>query len=125
MDSKLVIFGRGRNAIIAPRQIMEVAVKPADLERGLMHRDSLPHGTGMIFLFDKKARWPFWMKDVQFPIDLAWLNAGDGTILETRTMQPGVEIMHLPAYDVDAAIEMPGGFFARYGIKIGDYVLSV
>jgi uncharacterized membrane protein (UPF0127 family) len=41
---------------------------------GLGGRKSLPENQGMFFIFDEPGDYSFWMKDMQFPIDIIWLD---------------------------------------------------
>ncbi|WP_425354760.1 DUF192 domain-containing protein, partial [Listeria monocytogenes] len=41
---------------------------------GLSGRSSLGINSGMFFIFDYEHLPRFWMKDMQFPIDIVWIN---------------------------------------------------
>ena len=41
---------------------LELAITPKTRETGLMYRDSLPKGEGMIFVFENPQPQRFWMK---------------------------------------------------------------
>jgi hypothetical protein len=43
-------------------------------ELGLSGRESLAAGTGMLFIFNAPGQWGFWMKGMNFPIDIIWLD---------------------------------------------------
>src|SRR4051812_48326835 len=53
---------------------IEVADTPEARERGPSGRESLPQGSGVLFVFDAPATYGFWMKDMRFPIDIVWLD---------------------------------------------------
>jgi len=53
---------------------MEVAETPQARQMGLMFREKLSHGTGMLFIFPSEAPHRFWMKNCKFPIDIIWMN---------------------------------------------------
>ena len=42
--------------------------------KGLGGRSELPAGEGMLFDFSRPDRTCFWMKDMQFPIDMIWID---------------------------------------------------
>ena len=48
----------------------ELALTQAEHSRGLSGRESLSEGDGMFFVFDKPGNYSFWMKDMNFPIDI-------------------------------------------------------
>lgn len=59
---------------------IEVVDTPAARAQGLSGRRSIPENYGMLFIFEAKGNYGFWMKDMYVPIDIAWL-ADDGTVL--------------------------------------------
>jgi len=58
----------------------EIADSDAERVQGLSGRTDVPPGYGLLFIFDRKERYGFWMKDMLISIDIIWL-ADDGTVL--------------------------------------------
>ena len=54
---------------------IEVARTEAERERGLMGRNHLAHGRGMLFLFPRPGRVTFWMHDTHIPLDMVFVDA--------------------------------------------------
>lgn len=52
----------------------EVVNTDAARQRGLMFRENLPEGRGMLFVFATEGQYGFWMKNMKFPIDIIWIN---------------------------------------------------
>ena len=52
---------------------VEIADTPKKRSLGLGKRTSLKKGWGMLFVFEKLKPYRFWMKDMQFPLDIIWL----------------------------------------------------
>lgn len=107
----------------------EVASTVAEKSRGLSFRKSLDEGTGMLFLFATSSVQNFWMKDMNFPIDIIWI--GGNKVLgaaENAAPQPGVPLWNLKMYSspggTDRVLEVNAGSVARYGIKAGDAVTT-
>jgi uncharacterized membrane protein (UPF0127 family) len=100
---------------------VEVAETPATRQRGLMGRRSLPHGHGMLFVFDETDVHCFWMKDTPLPLSIAFITA-QGRIVSMADMQPYSEAAHCPSAPVRYALEMPQGWFVSAGITPGDGV---
>ena len=102
---------------------IELATTPAQLEQGLMFRQSLPADAGM--LFDFKAPQPamMWMKNTLIPLDMLFVD-GQGRIvnIHERAVPGSLETIGSGA-PVRAVIELNGGTAARLGIKPGDRVL--
>jgi len=77
----------------------------------------------MLFVFPEEGNPGFWMKDMQFPIDIAWLST-DGRIVHmvqvlSPDTYPTVFKSPNPARFV---LELPAGFFETHRIKEGDFV---
>ena len=66
------------HAIVTTSTGEEIPVEVADTLRkrslGLGKRTSLKKGWGMLFVFEKRKPHRFWMKDMQFPLDIIWLD---------------------------------------------------
>jgi uncharacterized membrane protein (UPF0127 family) len=52
----------------------EVAKTNEERAKGLMFRDSLPKGRGMLFTFSEPQLWTFWMKNTRIPLDIVWMD---------------------------------------------------
>ncbi len=52
----------------------EVVSEDSDRQRGLSGRKTLAKTDAMLFVFDHDSKWGIWMKDMQFPIDIIWLD---------------------------------------------------
>jgi uncharacterized protein len=52
----------------------EVVVKTADVLRGLMFRESLPAGKGMLFVYENPAAIRVWTYRLNIPIDIVFLD---------------------------------------------------
>ena len=66
------------HAIVTTSTGEEIPVEVADTLKkrslGLGERTSLKKGWGMLFVFEKRKPYRFWMKDMQFPLDIIWLD---------------------------------------------------
>jgi uncharacterized membrane protein (UPF0127 family) len=107
----LVIFGT--DTIRA-----EVARSPDQLQRGLMFRDVVPEGTGMLFIFDRLEVQGIWMKDTYVPLDVAFLDASF-RIVNIESLEPLNLTTRRSAQPVLFALEVRQGWFADNGIEPG------
>lgn len=95
-------------------------------QMGLMFRDSLEEGSGMLFIFPEPKKQSFWMKNCRFPIDIAYIDASR-KITDIVTMEPPespfIPDDSLPTYPssvpVPYALEAPKGWFKARGIRVG------
>ena len=66
------------HAIVTTSSGEKIPVEVADTLKkrslGLGKRPSLKKGWGMLFVFEKREPHRFWMKDMQFPLDIIWLD---------------------------------------------------
>jgi uncharacterized membrane protein (UPF0127 family) len=65
---------------------LEVADEPAERAFGLMQRDSVPPGTGMLFRYDAPVRARFYMYDVVVPLTAVFVR--DGRVVSSVVMPP-------------------------------------
>lgn len=101
-------------------QIIGKATNDEARERGLSHRPSLERGTGMLFVFDTSGKYGFWMKDMQFPIDIIFIH--DGVVdAVARDRSPGDLSPVFPATVADQVLEVNAG--EAHGIQPGDRVV--
>ena len=101
--------------------VMEKATTGDEQERGLMYRDSLPDGHGMIFIFDNDSTTPFWNHDVRFPIDVIFIDK-QAKILSIQQLQPYDDTNTKPVPSYHWVIELNKGTAASLGMKEGDTV---
>jgi uncharacterized membrane protein (UPF0127 family) len=91
--------------------------------QGLMARPGLDQGKGMFFIFDTEAVYPFWMKNMNFAIDIIWLSR-DKRVVHIASDVPPCSTEPCPVYTPFASalyvLEVPAGDVARYGIQPGD-----
>jgi uncharacterized membrane protein (UPF0127 family) len=98
----------------------ELAVSKHERQRGLMYRDGLGKGERMLFVFDEEDKYPFWMKNVNFPIDIIWINS-DFRVVDAQTAVPCTDHCrnYLPEYPAMYVLEVPAGFADAHGIETG------
>ena len=104
--------------------VLEVARTPAQRERGLMNRATLPAHTGMLFVFDADEPVAFWMKDTLVPLDMIFIGS-DGRVrrvfANVAVVSPSLADDRIPRENGTAryVIELPAGEAAQDGIAAG------
>jgi uncharacterized protein len=95
----------------------------SELVKGLSGQPSLPENHGLVFFFDKAGSYGIWMKDMNFPIDVLWLDNDMriSYIKEYFLPESYPESIH-PDVIGRIVIEFPAGFVESNKIKIGDKV---
>ena len=104
---------------------VELAYLPADTSLGLSYREGLAPGTGMLFLFEEPAPRSFWMRGMQFCIDIVWIeNSVIQGAAESVCPEPaGATGADLTSYvspvPVTYVLEVPAGWLDAYGLGPG------
>jgi uncharacterized membrane protein (UPF0127 family) len=102
---------------------ISVEAEVADTEEtratGMMFRTTMGENEGMLFVMNEVGSVSFWMKNTLIPLSIAYINQS-GIILEIHEMEPENEDFVASRFSTIAhALEMPGGWFRRQGIKPG------
>jgi len=96
---------------------MQIAVLPAELERGLMQRRDLGPDEGMIFVFAAPQRLGFWMHNT--PLDIGYFSP-EGELAEVYPMFPYDErSVSSRGSRLQLALEMNQGWFSSRGVRPG------
>ncbi|HSL20055.1 MAG TPA: DUF192 domain-containing protein [Vicinamibacterales bacterium] len=105
------------------RVTVEIADTDAKRQRGLMFRERMAPGDGMIFLFDEPGNYPFWMKNTLIPLDMIWLDK-DARIVWIAESVPPCKADPCPSYDHKGqalyVVEVVSGFAKQHKLKVGD-----
>lgn len=103
-----------------------IAKTEKDKEIGLSKRSELPDNMGMIFPFDTPGFYAFWMKDMQFPLDIIYIH-GDKIVTIINNLQnptPKNDTWQIvkPTQESDLVLEINAGLSKKYNFQVGDMV---
>lgn len=102
---------------------LEIADSDKERELGLSGRESLASTTGLLFVFETPGRYGFWMKDMKFPIDMAWIDESKRVVYIENNVRPDTfPKVFTPTSTAQYVLETNAGFFEQSKIKIGDIV---
>ncbi|MGB0589859.1 MAG: DUF192 domain-containing protein [Myxococcota bacterium] len=136
-------FAKGEDPIVTPpaqatavrletesgvqRVSVELAVTPEARRKGLMGREVLAQGDGMLFVFDTESVQTFWMRNTLIALDMIFISgppSGEGAHV--------VGIVHgAPPHSTQLrsikkpsrfVLEVPGGWSRAHGLDAGDKV---
>ena len=121
---ELVEFPRG--TIKIDNVVLEVQIADTDLLRtqGLMFQEELPSDQGMLFVFEGEERRSIWMPNIQFSLDILWLD-NEGNVLHIEKNIPpcktALETASCPSYKGDNklakyVLEVTSGFVDEFNI---------
>lgn len=98
---------------------VEIADTPRLRSRGLMFRESMPRGSGMLFVYDKPQRAQFWMKNTLIPLDMIFADStGKVTHVHSNAVPHDTTLID-GGRGVKAVLEINGGLAESYGIRPG------
>lgn len=101
---------------------VEIANTQEERARGLMFRENLPEGSGMLFVFEKPGVLSFWMKNTLIPLSVAFFDE-DQKLLNIEDMYPfqNEALPHAAKSVASAryALEVPQGWFSKQKIAPG------
>ncbi|NVK13543.1 MAG: DUF192 domain-containing protein [Rhodobacteraceae bacterium] len=101
---------------------VEIADDEQERAKGLMFRESMPRGAGMLFVYDRPQSAAFWMKNTLIPLDIIFLDENGLVTSVHENAVPG-DLSPIPGGDeVFAVLEINGGLARRYGIAPGTQV---
>ncbi|MDQ3075523.1 MAG: DUF192 domain-containing protein [bacterium] len=103
---------------------IEIAKTRAEQARGLSGRSELKENEGMLFVFDRPDKHKFWMKDMNFAIDMIWLDKDKKVVFIKRNTAPeSYPELFGPNDDALYVLEVASGWSDRHSLKVGDTLL--
>nr|WP_238380899.1 DUF192 domain-containing protein [Alkalilacustris brevis] len=101
------------------RFTVELADTSETRARGLMHRESLPRGAGMLFLYESPQPANFWMRNTLIPLDMIFTD-DTGTVTHVHhEAVPHDETLIHGGSAVLSVLEINGGLARAMGIDAG------
>lgn len=101
---------------------VEVAWTPVQRAVGLMNRQSLDEGAGMLFDFGRPEPVKFWMKNTLIPLDMLFMDQTGRVVHIEADVQPHDLTPRGPDFPVLAVLELAGGMAEKLGITVGAQV---
>lgn len=92
--------------------------------RGLMFQEKLPYDQGMFFVFEDEGVRSMWMLNMQFSLDVIWIDADGGIIHIEKDAQPCKSALETMACtfsngngkDAKYVLEVTSGFVDKFNI---------
>ena len=107
---------------------VKIADEPKEHQTGLADFSSLPLGEGMLFVFDKSASYVFWMKNVEFAIDIIWIDENKKIVDIASNVPPEPDkgekelTRYKPKSDAKYVLEINAGLSSLHNLQVGDQV---
>jgi len=105
------------------RYTVEVADDDAERARGLMFRDELAAGRGMLFIHEREEPQAYWMKNTHIPLDILFFDDARRLVTQQRDVPPCSLGDACPPYPSDEparyVLELNAGEAARLKLEDG------
>ncbi len=103
---------------------VEVAQTHRQRAKGLMGREHLPMGQGMLFVYPFAHEPAFWMKNTLIPLDMLFLTTDGRVVFIHDNAQPGDLTPVSGGKGVRYVLELNGGLAKKIGITVGSQLKS-
>ena len=103
---------------------VETALTIEEKAQGLSGRKSLNDDEGMLFVFFPDPDiYPFWMKDMNFAIDIIWIGADQKVVYIQKDARPeSYPRVYDPLSKSEYVLEVVSGFSEKNNLQVGDGV---
>ena len=94
--------------------------------QGLSGREALAMDEGMLFIFPYSGKHGFWMKDMNFDLDIIWIRENRIVGVSENVKKPETKNMSdletiYPPENIDSVLEVNSGFSQANNLMIGDF----
>ena len=83
----------------------------------------MSHKDGLLFIFDKTGDYGFWMKDMNFPIDIIWIKDDKVVYVLPDVKQDSYPNVFYSSEPANEVLEINAGLSEKLGINAGDSFL--
>lgn len=105
------------------RYKVEIADDDAERARGLMFREELAPGSGMLFIHDRQEPLAYWMKNTKIPLDILYFDDARKLVSKRVDVPPCTLGDRCPNYPSDVparyVLELNAGEAARLKLQDG------
>jgi len=105
---------------------LEIADAENERILGLMYRENLAPGSGMLFIFPELSEHGIWMKNMLIPLDIIWLDENKKIIFISKNFQPCNIKQKCPTIKPDKkakyVLEINAGIADNLNLQTGDYM---
>lgn len=126
--STACIESRDNSKVIFDGISVDVTISDSIMERtlGLMLKDDLSDTEGMLFIFESEGYYDFWMKNMNFPIDIIWISS-NFSVIHIEQNCPPCKNDDCPLFSspkpAKYVLEVKSNFTEKNNISLGDKVI--
>lgn len=106
---------------------LEIADSLEEQEKGLSGRKFLAENRGMIFVFERPGIQSFWMRGMNFPLDIIFLRGNKIVTIYKNVPAPASKdeipsAYYQPTSPSDKVIELNAGMADKFDLNVGDTI---
>lgn len=103
---------------------VELAITEEQQNVGLSNRTYLENNKGMLFVFNEEGDYPFWMKDMKFPLDLIWIDKNGIVVDMAKDTKPCGPLCFgiYPEKKASYVLELNANTSNVVGLDLGDKI---
>ncbi len=105
---------------------VEIVSTTKEQSTGLMNHETLPEDQGMLFDFVQQKKHAIWMLNMDFPIDIIWLDKNKQVVYIEENAQPCSEVTNCTLYSPDETskyiLEINAGQTSAINLRVGDQI---
>lgn len=90
--------------------------------KGLSGTSELRSTQAFILVYENDGQWPIWMKDMNYPLDIVWLDKDKKVVYIVTNAPPDSypDTTFTPNKDARYVVELPAGTVSKKSIKINN-----
>lgn len=106
---------------------VELAITNAQRMEGLKYRESLSQDRGMLFVFNKRGIYSFWMNKTFIPLDIIWIDEDLEVVFIKESALPCTNSEEIcetfnPNREARYVLEINSGISKEISLNLGDEV---
>ncbi len=103
---------------------VDISKNYEELGKGLSGRKSLQENEGMLFVFPEEGFRAFWMVDMNFPLDIIWMNKNCKVVYIAKNLPPCEDRRTCPLVrpykSSQYVLETVAGFTEKHQVYVGE-----
>lgn len=123
VSSKYSAYGNKLAEIEINEKKFKVEIAESEKKKylGLGDRNNLCSSCGMLFVFKEGGKHQFWMRGMNFPLDIIWIS-GNKIVYIAKNISKDHKGTITPFGEADKVLEINAGLCEKYGIEEGDEI---
>ncbi len=103
---------------------IEIADSHEERKKGLMFRNHLDPGTGMLFIYDYPQRVGFWMKNTKIPLDIVFADKRGVVVNISKNTEPLSTNLINGGNNIQYVLEINAGMSEQLNLFIGSRLVN-